>query len=69
MNSPSDGVEPSAKVSGLFTTTHWSVVLAAGQTDAPEAGQALEKLCRTYWYPLYAYVRRRGSQRPRTPRT
>ena len=60
MDSLSDGVEPSAKVSGLFTTTHWSVVLAAGQVDAPQAGEALEKLCRTYWYPLYVYVRRRG---------
>jgi RNA polymerase sigma-70 factor (ECF subfamily) len=43
-----------------FATTHWSVVLAAGQTDSPQAAQALETLCRTYWYPLYAYVRRRG---------
>ncbi len=43
-----------------FATTHWSVVLAAAQQDAPRVGEALEKLCRTYWYPLYAYVRRRG---------
>ncbi|MEK7685479.1 MAG: sigma-70 family RNA polymerase sigma factor [Verrucomicrobiota bacterium] len=43
-----------------FTTTHWSVVLAAGQPDSPQAQAALETLCRTYWYPLYAYVRRRG---------
>jgi len=43
-----------------FTTTHWSVVLAAGLTDAPQASEALEKLCRAYWYPLYVYVRRRG---------
>ena len=43
-----------------FTTTHWSVVLAAGQTSSPTAQPALEQLCRTYWYPLYAYVRRRG---------
>jgi hypothetical protein len=61
MDPPGDGVEPSAKGSGLFTTTHWSVVLAAGQTEAPQAGEALEKLCRTYWYPLYAYIRREGS--------
>jgi RNA polymerase sigma-70 factor (ECF subfamily) len=60
MNGPSDGVEPSAKVSGLFTTIHWSVVLAAGQSESPQAAQALEQLCRTYWYPLYAYIRRRG---------
>jgi RNA polymerase sigma factor (sigma-70 family) len=42
-----------------FATTHWSVVVAAGQ-DVPQRSEALEKLCRTYWYPLYAYVRRRG---------
>ncbi len=45
---------------GVFATTHWSVVLAAGNEETPEAAAALEKLCRTYWYPLYVYVRRRG---------
>jgi RNA polymerase sigma factor (sigma-70 family) len=45
---------------GIFATTHWSVVLTAGQGDSLEARQALETLCRTYWYPLYAYVRHRG---------
>ena len=60
MDTPSDGVEPPAKGSGLFTTTHWSVVLAAGLSESPQAAQALETLCGTYWYPLYAYVRRRG---------
>ena len=43
-----------------FTTTHWSVVLAAGQRELPQAAEALERLCRTYWYPLYVYVRRQG---------
>ena len=43
-----------------FTTTHWSVVLAAGTGSSPETQAALEKLCRAYWYPLYAYVRREG---------
>ena len=43
-----------------FATTHWSVVLAAGGGQSPQADAALEKLCRTYWYPLYAYIRRRG---------
>jgi len=43
-----------------FCTTRWSVVLLAGQNDSPQAAEALEKLCRTYWYPLYAYVRRKG---------
>ena len=46
---------------GVFATTHWSVVLAAGQKDSPDTAAALERLCRSYWYPLYAYVRRRGS--------
>jgi RNA polymerase sigma factor (sigma-70 family) len=45
---------------GLFATTHWSVVLAAGDPTSPQAAEALEKLCRTYWYPLYAHVRRQG---------
>jgi RNA polymerase sigma factor (sigma-70 family) len=43
-----------------FSTTHWSVVLAAGEKDSPRSAEALEKLCRTYWFPLYAYVRRKG---------
>ncbi len=42
-----------------FTTTHWSVVLAA-QGGSTEAKAALEKLCRTYWWPLYGFVRREG---------
>ncbi len=45
---------------GVFATTHWSVVLAAGPRDTPQSAAAREKLCRSYWYPLYAYVRRRG---------
>ena len=42
-----------------FTTTHWSVVLAA-QANSPAADAALEKLCRTYWPPIYSFVRREG---------
>jgi RNA polymerase sigma-70 factor (ECF subfamily) len=42
-----------------FTTTHWSVVLAA-QGESPAAQEALEKLCRTYWWPIYGFVRRQG---------
>src|SRR5438132_2786654 len=42
-----------------FTTTHWSVVLAA-RGESTEARAALEKLCRTYWWPLYGFVRREG---------
>ena len=44
----------------LFHTTQWTVVLAAGGAQTPEADVALGKLCGTYWFPLYAYVRRRG---------
>jgi RNA polymerase sigma factor (sigma-70 family) len=42
-----------------FATTHWSVVLTA-QGESPAAKAALEKLCRTYWWPLYGFVRRQG---------
>ena len=52
--------EPSTGGRPFFATTHWSVVLAAGQSADAQASAALEQLCRTYWYPLYAYVRRRG---------
>ncbi len=43
-----------------FTTTHWSVVLEARGKESPGAEAALERLCKTYWYPLYAFVRREG---------
>ncbi len=43
-----------------FETTHWSVVLAASDTNAPNAKEALTSLCNAYWYPIYAYVRRCG---------
>jgi RNA polymerase sigma-70 factor (ECF subfamily) len=56
------GIEPLADGAGaaLFTTTHWSVVLAAHDATLPGADAALAELCRTYWYPLYAFVRRKG---------
>lgn len=44
----------------VFVTTHWSVVLSAQDKDSPRSTEALESLCRTYWYPLYAFVRRQG---------
>jgi RNA polymerase sigma factor (sigma-70 family) len=44
----------------IFATTHWTVVLAASRPADPQTQAALEELCRTYWFPLYAYVRRRG---------
>lgn len=43
-----------------FSTTHWSTVLAAADHETAQWEAALEKVCRTYWYPLYAHVRQRG---------
>lgn len=43
-----------------FATTRWSIVLAAGRDSSPEAKTALATLCETYWFPLYAFVRRQG---------
>src|SRR5262245_10108935 len=43
-----------------FATTHWSVVLAARGRSSSESRRALAELCETYWYPLYAFVRRHG---------
>ena len=56
----------SSRVNGLnsharFATTHWSVVLAAGDKADSQCAAALQTLCQTYWYPLYAYVRHRGT--------
>jgi len=45
---------------GVFASTHWSVVLTAGEGQSPQASEALEKLCQAYWQPLYVYARRRG---------
>jgi RNA polymerase sigma-70 factor (ECF subfamily) len=44
----------------VFVTTHWSLVLSAQDKISPRTTEALESLCRTYWYPLYAYARRMG---------
>jgi RNA polymerase sigma factor (sigma-70 family) len=45
---------------GQFPTTHWSRVVAAGDPGTPESQEALASLCNAYWYPIYAYIRRRG---------
>ncbi|HUG89690.1 MAG TPA: sigma-70 family RNA polymerase sigma factor, partial [Planctomycetaceae bacterium] len=57
MSSPADnsGFPPAAS----FATTHWSLVLAAREPDDSASRQALAELCQAYWYPIYAYVRRR----------
>ncbi len=48
--------------SPVFVTTHWTVVLTARDKGLPQSEAALEALCRTYWYPVYAFVRRLGHQ-------
>jgi RNA polymerase sigma-70 factor (ECF subfamily) len=56
--------ESSVAPAQLFDTTHWSAILKAGEDSSPAALQALEQLCATYWYPLYAYIRRQGRTPP-----
>ena len=58
LSDPVRSAQPSER--SWFATTHWSVVRNAGDSVSPESGDALESLCKSYWYPLYAYVRRRG---------
>jgi RNA polymerase sigma-70 factor (ECF subfamily) len=62
MNSGPSATENPGERGSVFPTTHWSVVLAAGETDAhsPRSAQALEALCRAYWYPLYVVIRSSG---------
>lgn len=58
---PVDDSSPPGVAAGRdFRTTHWSLVLAAGAPSETSSDLALEQLCRTYWYPVFAYVRRRG---------
>jgi len=65
---PDEDIVPGNRVSGpesrcdKFTTTHWSIILAAGGHDVTVSAAALEQLCRKYWYPVYAFIRRRGSE-------
>jgi len=47
-------------VARRFNTTHWSVVLAAGDPGSQKAEEALTRLCQSYWFPIYAFVRKRG---------
>lgn len=50
----------SSEAQGWSNATHWSVVLEAGRGSSPNAAEALERLCRRYWRPVYAYIRHRG---------
>ena len=58
-NTPA-GATPATGYGAQFAPTSWTDVLAAQRGGSPEASAALEKLCSTYWYPLYAYLRRKG---------
>jgi RNA polymerase sigma-70 factor (ECF subfamily) len=58
--SQSDQFLPIQNTGREFASTHWSVVLLAGLQKSPQSAIALEKLCRTYWYPIYAFARRHG---------
>src|SRR5262252_1215846 len=49
-----------ALAGGVFNTTHWSVVIAAGEEGSEQAAAALSRLCQTYWFPVYAFIRKRG---------
>ena len=51
---------PELPSAGQFPSTHWSRVVAAGDMGGPKARESLAALCNAYWYPLYAYIRRRG---------
>jgi RNA polymerase sigma-70 factor (ECF subfamily) len=53
-------LNPSPPPPGRFLTTRWSLIVAAQQPGETQAREALAELCRLYWYPLYAYIRRRG---------
>jgi RNA polymerase sigma-70 factor (ECF subfamily) len=56
-------VRDSQNADGRFFTTEWSLVLAAGDSQAPDSREALASLCRSYWYPVYAHVRHLGEPR------
>ena len=60
MSLSSDALNLQESSPRLFVTTRWSVVSLARDGDSPESAEALETLCKAYWYPLYAFVRRCG---------
>ncbi len=60
MSAPETNGESESRTPAWFVTTHWSVVLRARDATSDQSRDALEKLCRTYWPPLYAFIRREG---------
>lgn len=59
----SDSGKPGSTSSGMFATTSWSMVSRAAAPESAETKSALSALCQSYWYPLYAFVRRKGNSR------
>jgi RNA polymerase sigma-70 factor (ECF subfamily) len=59
------GVNPQGPATASFPTTHWSLVIQAGSPASSPARAALEELCSVYWYPLYAFIRRKGNDADR----
>lgn len=60
MNITEPALETETAAPRIFATTHWSVVIRAGEGTSEGSHRAMETLCRAYWYPIYVYVRRRG---------
>ena len=60
MTAPERDRTPAPGGGAVFQTTHWSVVLSAGDLASPDAHAALARLCQTYWLPIYAFIRKRG---------
>jgi RNA polymerase sigma factor (sigma-70 family) len=63
LNSDSSPAQEEQSRGDVFVTTRWTVILSAGRQSSPQSDRALGELCQTYWFPLYAYVRRRGYSR------
>jgi RNA polymerase sigma-70 factor (ECF subfamily) len=53
--------DPVIAVTGSFPSTRWSLIMRAGTLGSPEDRAALSELCSLYWYPLYAFIRRKGN--------
>ena len=53
--------DPNTYTSGRFPSTHWSLIIRAGSPGSPQARAALAELCSAYWYPIYAFIRRKGN--------
>src|SRR4051794_27297875 len=56
-------MNPASTFDRVFTTTRWSIVLSAGRRESHRAEEALDQLCRGYWYPIYVFLRRSGLMR------